>query len=185
MADRGKDFFMASGKLQAISYKHEMEMAFRTPLSAGFQMLGLNDYSGQGTALVGLLDSFWEEKGYIDAKEFRQFCDSTVILTRFPKFVFQQNESIQIPVELFHFGQKALSKAVIVWQIVNSEGKTVQAGEFQSADYAIGNNLQLEKLRLILSKLIKHKNYYLKRLSKVLQFRTSGRFGYIQKLCQL
>jgi len=146
MADRGKDFFMASGKLQAISYKHEMEMAFRTPLSAGFQMLGLNDYSGQGTALVGLLDSFWEEKGYIDAKEFRQFCDSTVVLTRFPKFIFQQNESIEIPVELFHFGQKALSKAVIAWQIVNSEGKTVQAGEFQPSDYAIGNNLSVGKI---------------------------------------
>jgi hypothetical protein len=185
MADRGKDFFMASGKLQAISYKHEMEMAFRTPLSAGFQMLGLNDYSGQGTALVGLLDSFWEEKGYIDAKEFRQFCDSTVILTRFPKFVFQQNESIQIPVELFHFGQKALSKAVISWQIVNSEGKTVQAGEFQPADYAIGNNQSVGKITFNPQQINQAKKLLLKASIKGSSIQNEWEFWVYPTLCQL
>ena len=70
----GHDFMMASGKLQAICYKHEIEKTLRTPDYAGFQLLALNDYSGQGTALVGLLDVFFEEKGYINAAEFRRFC---------------------------------------------------------------------------------------------------------------
>lgn len=62
MGSMGHDFMMASGKLQAICYKHEIEKTLRTPDYAGFQLLALNDYSGQGTALVGLLDVFFEEK---------------------------------------------------------------------------------------------------------------------------
>ena len=58
---------MASGKLQTLCYKYEIEKTLRTPDYAGFQLLALNDYSGQGTALVGLLDVFFEEKGYINA----------------------------------------------------------------------------------------------------------------------
>lgn len=53
---------MASGKLQALCYKYEIEKTLRTPDYAGFQLLALNDYSGQGTALVGVLDVFFEEK---------------------------------------------------------------------------------------------------------------------------
>jgi hypothetical protein len=49
--------------LQTLCYKHEIEKTLRTPDYAGFQLLSLNDYSGQGTALVGVLDVFWEEKG--------------------------------------------------------------------------------------------------------------------------
>lgn len=140
MGDRGKAFLMASGKLQAISYKHEMEMALRTPLSAGFQMLGLNDYSGQGTALVGVLDSFWEEKGYIDATGFRQFCDTTVILSRFPKFIFQQQETIHVPLELYHFGQKVLDKAQVEWSISNEQGQLLTTGRFEPKAFGWGNN---------------------------------------------
>ena len=56
-------------------------------------MLALNDYSGQGTALVGLLDVFFEEKGYINADEFRRFCSPTVPLARIPKFVYTNDET--------------------------------------------------------------------------------------------
>lgn len=55
MSGQAHDFMMASGKLQAICYKHEIEKTLRTPDYAGFQLLALNDYSGQGTALVGVL----------------------------------------------------------------------------------------------------------------------------------
>ena len=44
-------------------YRAEMEMAFRTPGMAGFQLLDLQDYPGQGTALVGILDAFMDNKG--------------------------------------------------------------------------------------------------------------------------
>ena len=84
---------MASGKLQALCYKHEIERTLRTPDYAGFQLLALNDYSGQGTALVGILDVFFEEKGYINADEWRRFCAPTVPLMRTEKFVYTTNET--------------------------------------------------------------------------------------------
>ena len=48
MSGQAHDFMMASGKLQAICYKHEIEKTLRTPDYAGFQLLALNDYSGIG-----------------------------------------------------------------------------------------------------------------------------------------
>lgn len=96
---------MASGKLQAICYKHEIEKTLRTPDYAGFQLLALNDYSGQGTALVGLLDVFFEEKGYINADEFRRFCSPTVPLARIPKFVYTNDETFHADIEVSHSEQ--------------------------------------------------------------------------------
>ena len=100
MGSMGHDFMMASGKLQAICYKHEIEKTLRTPDYAGFQLLALNDYSGQGTALVGLLDVFFEEKGYINADEFRRFCSPTVPLARIPKFVYTNDEAFHADIEV-------------------------------------------------------------------------------------
>ena len=71
---------LASGKLQALCYKEEIESALRTPGFGGFQLLDLHDFPGQGTALVGVLDPFWEEKGYITPAEYSRFCNSTVPL---------------------------------------------------------------------------------------------------------
>ena len=38
---------MASGHLQTLAYKFDIERNLRTPDYAGFLLLGLNDYSGQ------------------------------------------------------------------------------------------------------------------------------------------
>ena len=82
MGDQAHDFLMASGKLQALCYKEEIESALRTPGFGGFQLLDLHDFPGQGTALVGVLDPFWDSKGYISAEEYRRFCNSTVPLAQ-------------------------------------------------------------------------------------------------------
>src|SRR5690606_34153047 len=66
-------FLQASGKLQTLCYKADIEAALRTPGFAGFQLLDLHDFPGQGTALVGVLNAFWKDKGYVDGKTYRQF----------------------------------------------------------------------------------------------------------------
>jgi beta-galactosidase len=63
LAAKNKDFAYASGKFQLASYKEEIEANLRTPGMMGYQLLDLHDYLGQGSALVGVLDTFWEEKG--------------------------------------------------------------------------------------------------------------------------
>lgn len=96
-------FLYASGRLQTLCYKMDIEASLRTPGMAGFQLLGLNDFPGQGTALVGVLDPFWEEKGYVDGKEFSSFCSQTVPLIRFPKMVWTNKETLKAPLEIAHF----------------------------------------------------------------------------------
>ena len=65
--DEDKDFAWASGRFQLECYKEEIEANLRTPGLAGFQLLDLHDYLGQGTALIGVLDAFWDSKGYATA----------------------------------------------------------------------------------------------------------------------
>ena len=115
MADK---FLYASGRLQVLCYKYEIERNLRTKDYSGFQLLGLNDYSGQGTALVGPLNVFWREKGYVDSDEWREFCAPRVLLARFPKFVYTNDETLLVPVEMYNAAQenvRAVSTVYTIW----------------------------------------------------------------------
>lgn len=95
MGDQARDFLIASGKLQTLCYKEEIESALRTPGMGGFQLLDLHDFPGQGTALVGVPDPFWESKGYVTPAEYSRFCNSTVPLARLSKRVFTTDEKLE------------------------------------------------------------------------------------------
>lgn len=139
MGDLSAAFLRASGKLQALAYKNEIEKTLRTPNYAGFQLLSLNDYSGQGTALVGVLNAFWEDKGYINGREFREFCAPTVLLSRMDKFVFENNETMQARIEISHFGEEELKQTSVDWVIKDTYGKIIRKGQLVAKDVAIGN----------------------------------------------
>lgn len=106
MESRERDFLMASGKLQTLCYKYEIERILRTPKYAGFQILSLNDYSGQGSALVGVTDAFYGEKGYVTAPEFREFCSRIVPLAKFKKFTYSNNETFEADIQLSQYGNQ-------------------------------------------------------------------------------
>ena len=139
MASQAEKFLMASGKLQTLAYKYELERNLRTKDYAGFQLLGLNDYSGQGTALVGVLNVFWREKGYCTADEWSRFCAPIVPLARFPKFVYTNDETLTVPVELYNAYKETLVGAVAEYT-VSCDGKTVFAGKTDGKDIAVGKN---------------------------------------------
>lgn len=136
MSNLAKQFLLASGKLQALCYKEDIESALRTPGMGGFQLLDLHDFPGQGTALVGVLDPFWEEKGYVTAKEYNRFCNSTVPLARLKKRVFTTDETLEAEIEVAHFGAAPISEAMAGWKLVSADGRTV-AGEI----FAHGTNV--------------------------------------------
>ena len=73
----------------------------------GFQLLDLHDFPGQGTALVGVLDPFWDSKGYVTAEAFRRFSGATVPLARLDRRVFTTAETLEADLEVAHFGQRA------------------------------------------------------------------------------
>lgn len=152
MGDQARDFLMASGKLQALCYKNEIEKALRTPGYAGFQLLGLQDFPGQGTALIGLLNAFWEEKGYITGKEFSRFCNATVPLASLPKFVFTNNEVLHAGISVFHSGQAPLS-ALVKWTIKNGEGKLIGNGVFPRRIIENGNGIPVGEIKFPLSEI--------------------------------
>lgn len=148
MSGQAHDFMMASGKLQAICYKHEIEKTLRTPDYAGFQLLALNDYSGQGTALVGVLNVFFEEKGYIDAEKFRRFCSPTVPLARIPKFAYTSDETFHADIEVTHFGAMPLRGARTVYTVKDKYGKVYAHGVVGSGNIPIGNLISLGSVDL-------------------------------------
>lgn len=162
MQDKAKDFMMASGKLQALSYKAEIEKNLLTNGLGGFQLLGLQDFPGQGTALVGLLDVFWDSKPYFSAAQFRQFCNSTVPLIRMKKFVFSNDETLEAEAELFHFGNKALTNVIIEWNIVDAENHVVKKEQFKSKTFSVGSTQTVGEIKLVLNQFKKAGQYKLK-----------------------
>lgn len=121
MASQAENFLNASGKLQVTAYKYEIERNLRTKDYSGFLLLGLNDYSGQGTALVGPLNVFWKEKGYVDSKQWKEFCGDIVPLAKFPKFVFQNTDTLNIPIEVYNASEGEIKDADIVYSIVDKD----------------------------------------------------------------
>lgn len=151
LSELADSFLIASGKLQVLCYKHEIEAALRTKNMGGFQLLDLHDFPGQGTALVGVLDPFWEEKGYVTANEYTKFCNATVPLVRFSKFIFNSKERLKIPVEIYHFGNETIKEAIPYWFIKDASGKTILEGKLSKADIGIGNTIPLGEISFDLS----------------------------------
>lgn len=131
------DFLRASGRLQTLFYKDEIEACLRTAGWAGFQLLDLHDFPGQGTALVGVLDPFWKGKGYVSASEYRRFCDETVPLARLTKRIWTGGETFRATVDIAHFGATRVD-ARPEWRIRESAGRVVAKGNFEPARLETG-----------------------------------------------
>ncbi|HEV2763735.1 MAG TPA: discoidin domain-containing protein, partial [Pyrinomonadaceae bacterium] len=153
LLDKNKDFAWASGRYQLACYKEEIEANLRTPGMNGFQLLDLHDYTGQGTALVGLLDPFWEPKGYATAEEFRRFNSETVPLARLQTRVFTDADDFDVDVEIAHFGAAPIANAAPVWKVLDEHGRAVADGRWPSRTIQIGKNTPLGKVSVDLSKL--------------------------------
>lgn len=151
MSHKAHDFVMASGKLQALCYKYEIEKTLRTPDYAGFQLLAINDYSGQGTALVGLLDVFFGAKEYINDSDIRRFCNQTVLLARIPKFTYKNDEIFKASIEAAHFYKKPLENAKTVYIIKDKFGKIYDQGIVSEKNIPIGNCFDLGEVSFALN----------------------------------
>jgi len=151
LLERNKSFEQASGRFQFACYKEEIEANLRTPGLGGFQLLDLHDYLGQGTALVGLLDAFWEPKGYATPEEFQNFCNTTVPLARLRQRVFTTADPFNVDVEIAHYGAKPLENVKGVWRLI--VGGTELQGEWDPRTIPIGKSIVLGKVSADLSKM--------------------------------
>ena len=149
---RNKEFAHASGRFQVACYKEEIEASLRTPSFSGYELLDLHDYLGQGGALIGVLDAFWESKGYVTASEFRQYNNATVPLTRFKERVYTTDKTFTTDVEIAHYGPKPLPSTTAAWRIVNMAGKPVASGTLPAREIPRGKNIALGNITADLSK---------------------------------
>jgi len=143
MADQAEDFLMASGKLQVLCYKAEIEAALRTPGFAGFQILQLHDFPGQGTALVGILNPFFESKGYVTPEEFRMFCSETVPLARMKKVVYSNSETFIADIEIAHFGARPFNTQMVKARLIRDEADTITITVFKNLPIERGNCIKI------------------------------------------
>jgi hypothetical protein len=132
LAERGMselvpDFVKASGKWQVQQFKDEIEAHLRTEPFGGFQLLSLQDFPGQGTALVGVLDLFWESKGYVSGEAFREFCSPTVPLALFEKRIFVNVEPIEGDVEVSYYGPVQSPMVEINVRLLDQHGKVLKS----------------------------------------------------------
>ena len=150
LLSKAPDYLMASGKLAAILYKEEIERALKTDGISGFQLLDLHDFPGQGTALVGLLNAFWESKGVISGKEFRGFCSPVVPLLRFPKAVYNNNETFEAELELCNYGSEVMKNKTLSWEVLN-QGTLLKKGSVNTSELSQGYNGNLGKISVSLA----------------------------------
>lgn len=153
LAEEAEDFLFASGKLQALCYKEDIETALRTPGMGGFELLGLTDFPGQGTAPVGVLDVFWGGKGYITPAEYRRFCSAIVPLARLPKRVFITNESLTAQIELANFGASPLTNLTAYCRLVADDGRVVASQFFSRGEVPVDNGIALGNVNFHLKNL--------------------------------
>lgn len=139
LAHLAEDFHKASGRLQVACYKEDIESALRTPGMGGFQLLGLQDFSGQGTALVGVLDPFWDEKAYVTASEYRRFCGPVVPLARLPARVIESGVRFDFAIDVANFSAAALDQVEILWQIDTPSGQRLGEGAVSGVVIPVGN----------------------------------------------
>jgi hypothetical protein len=146
-------YFKCSGALAVACYKEELEAALRTRRLAGFQLLDLQDFSGQGTALVGILDAFMDSKGLVTPEEWRTFCSDAVLLARFHKYNYVSGENFQASIELVRFESKPMSRIELQWSLADDTvilaSGTAHAAVQQEAE---GNYIDICRLNLVMPK---------------------------------
>lgn len=147
MPQLADSFLLASGKLQVLCYKADIEAALRTKNFGGFQLLDIHDFPGQGTALVGVLNPFWKEKGYVTGKEFRQFCNTVVPLARMNKMIYLNNEELNIPIEVANFSGNIIEEIATQWNIKDPAGKILFEGVLPKSNIPVGNALNLGTIK--------------------------------------
>lgn len=146
LLDQARDFLLASGRFQTLLYKEEIEVMRRTSGFGGFQLLDLHDFPGQGTALVGVLDPFWDPKPYVTAEDFRRFCGPVTPLARLATRVWTSDQTLKADIDVAQFGPTDLPAQRVVWSLQDSVGNTVAQGQLPRANLSTGRLQHVGKL---------------------------------------
>ena len=152
IAGEDEQLTQASGALSQIMYKYETESFLRTKSCAGVELLSMQDYQGQGEALIGWLDCFWDSKNITTPEKFREHFNSTVPLLRMEKMVWENNETFVAQAQLSHYGNEPM-EAQCRWQITGEKGEELASGTFPKQQFSVGSLTDLGDIRFNLNKI--------------------------------
>lgn len=124
MLAQAYDFFYASGKLAVQCYKEELEAAARSSLVAGYQILDLQDFTGQGTALVGILDAFMDSKGLVTPEEWAGYCSDAILLAEFGKYIYTAGEKFNIKLAMRYYNPESLDGKILETELSCKDNET-------------------------------------------------------------
>ncbi len=158
IGDQDVPFAKASGALNQIMYKYETESFLRTASCAGVQLLSMQDYQGQGEALIGWLDAHWDSKGITTPEQFREHYNTTVPLLRMEKFIWTSDELFKATAQLSHHGASPL-KATCNWKITNEAGHVVSDGSFVNQTFTLGSLSNLGDIHYKLDQITKAEKF--------------------------
>ena len=132
-------FFRAAGNLAVACYRDELETLLRSSHLAGFQLLDLTDFPGQGTALVGILNAFYENKGLISAGGWRCFCSDAVLQAEFPTYILRSGESFDFTASIRYERKELLGDALLTVTLAESRSACQSAEGTSCEDCASGH----------------------------------------------
>lgn len=127
MGGQAEDFFKASGRWAAELYRADIEMNLRTEGMGGFQLLDLQDYPGQGSAFVGILDAFMDSKGLIKPEEWRQFCNEVVPMVKMSSYTYSSDQPFEGEIYIANYSKDSLSED-LEWKLSGADGRTLALG---------------------------------------------------------
>ena len=118
----------ATGENALQCYRAEVEAALRTEDFSGISLLSLQDFPGQGTALVGMMNTHLQPKPYpfADPTRFASFFRDVLPLALLPRYVFTAGEEISVPVRIANYGKTDLD-GPCTW-VLSGEGTALSGG---------------------------------------------------------
>lgn len=162
MLHQADEFFRATGAHTVLQYKEVNEALLRTSTSGGFQLLGLSDFPGQGSAFVGILDAFWESKGLVTPEKYRESCAPIVLLARLPKRSYTNEETFTAKLGIYHFGPEAIRKGQLTWQLESESGEIAGRGKISHKEIPFSTVDSLGVVNVPLDKVATAGKYTLK-----------------------
>lgn len=128
LADQAAEFARESAAFSLECYKEDIEWFLRTPGMAGFEMLDIKDYPGQGTALVGILDALMGSKGVVRPEEFRAFCSPLVPMALFDDFCRKTSKPLELKFVVANYTEHEWDEP-LEWKLSDSRGWTISGIE--------------------------------------------------------
>ncbi len=152
VAERGlmpmwKRMVEATGEMSLQCYREEVEAALRTRGMSGLSLLGLQDFPGQGTALVGMLNAHLRPKPFDFARpeRFAAFYRPVLPLAMLKRRCFAARETVEVGLALANYGKEELT-GPLRWRLFG--GGHELAGETLPRCWKCGQVTDAEAVRL-------------------------------------